>query len=247
MSASVPPTPAPAPATPTPSPSLDTSKLERLLAAQSEALLRLNQRFDESEKRNAQAPKAPLAPGQAYKEFADNPEEKIRNVMREMISPLNDEVNYLKAERMYNSMKAGYKTNPKIAKVWQYIEPEVDRVIMGGAPGSVNPQAVEAAVVWAMGQVALGNINVPTDAPPPNPGNNGGGAMDPPHMRPSTPNRPNLELENKPKLRELSENEEVLRRRSGMSKEQWITASELRPDEVINHVFRPTPPKPQGT
>jgi hypothetical protein len=224
--------------TPTPSPSQDTTKLERLILAQQEALERINRQYDDlSKKVNAPAPKAPQPPGAAFKEFTDDPMAKIREAIRESVAPLNDEITSLKAERVYGQLKSQYKTNPKVAKVWSSIEPHIDRVVLGAGAAAVTPQAVEAAISWAMGQVAMGNIEVPQDN-----GNGGAPALiDPPHMRPSTPARAPVNLEPEKKLRELSDNEEILRKRSGMTTEQWIAAADLKPSEVVRHDYRPKP------
>jgi len=252
-----PPTPSPA-ATPTspPAPQSPFAKLsadekDRLLSVysgtiqnQKEQLEELGARVKKVETRQDAPP--PVDSKVANADFYNRPMEMVTEIVRKevaaAIEPLTTFVRTAGARDEYSTIKDELRNDPRVKAVFDGAERHIDEFIRKQAAGGtkITRDLVIAAVAGVKGAQELGWIEgggngapapAPTPAPtPPTPSPTS--MFTPPHLRPSAPPAPGPN-DAAPKLRDLDEREERLRRENGMTKEEFLAALDMAAGDVV--------------
>lgn len=152
--------------------------------------------------------------------------ETVKTEMARTVGPLNERLQKSDAETAYDRAKARIKAMPQFKDVWQHIEGAVDEFARGAAAKGVevNDALVDTAAINAFGAFQLGLLpnkpgapNPPAPTPPARTT-----VQDPPHLRPSVAAIPGRETNDKPAIRELTENEKRLAREKNQTPEQFL-------------------------
>lgn len=195
----------------------------------------------------------PRTPDEAAKEFYKDPEKVIRGVMEETVAPLNEFKNSFESESAYTQLKREYRADARYAEYFKRpgFETMIDTVVREASKKNVavTAQFVESAITHTIGQVATGTVQFPdpvaetlppkfdsqTGAPivtppaDPNPANQ----MIPPYLAPSSPPSPGPSNQ-APRRRELTENEDRIRREQNMSVEDWWKWQDMDSKDVVD-------------
>jgi hypothetical protein len=190
----------------------------------------------------------PRTPEEEAKEFYKDPKKVIREVMQETVKPLNEFKDEYQGSNTYARLKDRFKTDPRFLSYFQRqgFEQMVDTVVQkaqqNGSP--INETFVESVLTHTAGQIAVGTVQMPDpikDAnlqdTPPQPGVP---PVDdrqiPPYLQPSAPpmRKPTSDG---PKRRQLTENEDRIRRERGMSLDEWWYWMELDSKDVVDSKF----------
>jgi len=162
--------------------------------------------------------------------FWNNPEDRIRNLIKEEIQTISQPLNLQLAENKINLMKQTVAS--EYGDAFGQMEPFVDNLIaQAQATGTeVNKAVIEFAAAAAYGNlIKTGALTtVPTPTPP-----TGDNNVTVPHMRPS-PGVPPENLKETPKLRPLTENEARLAREQGMSHAAYLAWIEEDSEKVVS-------------
>ena len=195
----------------------------------------------------------PQTPDESAKEFYKDPKKMIQDVMRETVAPLNEFKNTFETESAYTQLKRQYKSDARYAPFFKRpgFETMIDTVVReAGKTGvTVNAQFVESAITHTIGQVATGTVQFPdpieetkpakfdpqTGAPiaPSTPEPNPVNQMIPPYLQPSSPPSPGPGNQ-APKRRELTENEDRIRRENKQTLEDWWAFQEMDSKDVVD-------------
>lgn len=172
------------------------------------------------------------------KEFWNNPLPILRKELQETVAPLIEFRKQFQANSDYESIKNEAKDDPKLKDF--LAQPGVERQIdqlMAKNP-SPTREAFGATVMGLKGAMELGFVAkpvVPSDPnkPPVPPIVPQVDMTLPPHMRPSAAPLPSA-ADQKPKLRELNENERRLARENKLTEAEYIELTDnVKPLEVI--------------
>lgn len=183
-------------------------------------------------------------PEEAAKEFYRDPKKVIREVMEETVKPLNEFKDGYQADNAYTRLKAQYKADPRFIPFFQRqgFEEMVDRVITQSVQNGVtiSNEFVESVLTHTAGQIAVGTVQMPdpiADAnitPTPTPGvplvDN---RMIPPYLQPSSPPSVHRDAPG-PKRRELTENEDRIRRENKQSLDEWWAWMEMDSKDIVD-------------
>jgi hypothetical protein len=192
-------------------------------------------------------------PDEAAKEFYRDPEKVIREVMRETVAPLNEFKSNFEAESAYTQLKRQYKADARYAPYFKRpgFEDMIDTVIREATKKNVGvtSQFVESAITHTVGQMATGTIVFPDpiadqsvnnqvpkfDAQTGKPltGLTEHNQMIPPYLQPSSPPSPGPS-QHAPQRRDLTENEDRIRREQRMSLEDWWKWQDMDSKDVIS-------------
>lgn len=191
---------------------------------------------------------APPAPDAAKlnKEFYERPMEMVTDIVRKEVSaaiaPLTDFVRGASARTEYDRIKDELKADPRVKQVFDVAEWYIDGLVtrQADAGAKITRDTVVAAVAGVRGAVELGWLDLggapapaPAPAPPASPPATGPQMFTPPHLRPSAPPAPGP-LDKKPELRDLTENEERLRRENRMTKEEFLAGLDMAARDVVD-------------
>lgn len=138
----------------------------------------------------------------------------IHRETQQAVAPLMEFRKQYERTNMYQSIKNQVKnSNPMFAKLWAHIEPYLDQTFSAGNV-DVNPNIVAYQAQAVIGNLMMTQPHLLNQAPAGNPNA-------PNMISPSgAPTRQgNQET---PKLRELDDNEETLRKARGLTKEQYL-------------------------
>ena len=187
----------------------------------------------------------PTTPEEDAKAFYRDPKAVIREVMEETVAPLNAFKNSFESNDAYTRLKTQFKADPRFAAYFQRagfeqtIDAVVNQAAQNGTP--ISEMFVESALTHTAGQIAVGTVQMPdpiADAnvqnTPPQPGV---APVDnrqiPPYLQPSAP--PSVQRTNDgPKRRQLTENEDRIRRENGQTVEDWWEFMEMPSTGVID-------------
>lgn len=206
-------------------------------------LAQLTQTVDELvTKKNAPPP---TTPEEDAKDFYRDPKKVIREVMQETVAPLNAFKDTYEGNSTYSRLKTQYKADPRFAPYFRRegFEQAIDQLITQSQRNGVtiSGEFVESVLTHTAGQIAVGTVQMPdpiADANNQDPNNPTPGDTDPvrqipPYLAPSAPpmRRPSNDP---PKHRQLTENEDRVRRERNMSVEDWWTWMEMDSKDVID-------------
>lgn len=202
------------------------------------AARRLKESEDAAERERQRAATAaqPSKDADLNKRYWDNPTQVIREIMGDIVKPLNEFKDQFQAVSEYDKMKQEFKNDPKVKDKFLKVEHLIDQMVAGQKPSKA---LIQAAFTSVIGSVSLGLIpDIKLDDPTPNPNQPQGGSQPtnmnlPPHLRPSAPGAPRVDP-NKKKYRDLTENEETLRKQSNLSKEDFLDLIDLQPHQVVD-------------
>jgi len=148
--------------------------------------------------------------------------EIVRGEVQAAVAPLLELRNKINRQEAYQAAKAQVKAAyPQIARLWNYIEPQLDNSFMQSNV-DVNVQMVLYQAQALIGGLAVTNPSLFASAPSATPPS---GANIPPMIHPSGAEPPN-NIPKTPALRELTENEERLRKERGITVEQFLKSQE---------------------
>lgn len=223
----------------------DAEYWKRIALQQKELIDRVSTRQDTVERKVEEVSK-PAAPSKddLNKQFWTDPTTVVRGMLDEMIKPLTDFVGQTKATTAYDRIKQELRNDPSYARILN--NPKAEAVLdqLMQSQKEINRDTVSLAIMSTAGAIAMGRL--PDISLDDKPANNGGGNNDttrtqsqattmtlPPHLRPSAPRAPDG-TQTQVKLRELTENEERMRRESGMTHADFLGLIDLKPHEVID-------------
>lgn len=172
-----------------------------------------------------------LTPEEEAKEFYKDPKKVIREVMQETVKPLNEFKDEYQGTNAYTRLKNQFKSDPRFAQYFNRpgFEQMVDQVVSQSQQNgiAISEQFVESVYTHAAGQIAVGTVQMPdpiADAnrqgTPPQETPPVDNRQIPPYLAPSAPpmRKPTSDG---PKRRQLTENEDRIRRENKMSIEEW--------------------------
>lgn len=187
----------------------------------------------------------PTTPEEDAKDFYRDPKKVIREVMEETVAPLNAFKDSYQGDSAYVRLKTQFKADPRFVAYFQKqgFEGMVDQVINQSMRNGVtiSNEFVESVLTHTAGQIAVGTVQMPdpiADAnvqnTPPQPGvppvDN---RQIPPYLQPSAP--PTVRRTNDgPKRRQLTENEDRIRRENGQTVDDWWEFMEMPSTDVID-------------
>lgn len=211
-----------------------------------ELLKKVNERLDEERQtqstpsRDDRDKKFWNSPSSSLDEFENRVLGLIKTELDRTVKPLNDKLGAIATRSAYDGMKDRVRGSMP-AETWSRIEPYVDQFVQSAAAQGmeVNDQLLDVAVTSTVGAMALGRLGTATEvrqvasqqSPTQSAGN--GGMVTPPHLRPSAPAAPSREPEAAP-LRDLTENEERLRRERNWTREQYLSWLDVPAEKVIH-------------
>lgn len=149
--------------------------------------------------------------------------EEIKREMTETVAPLNDKLRRSDERSSYDAAKDRLKT--QYADIWDKIEGTVDTFVTAaqGKGIAIDDQILNVAAMTATGQyyrnMIPGTPYTPA-APAAPPAPREASVSVPAHLRPSAPPVPIAD--DKPVARDLTENEERLRKLKGQTKEEYL-------------------------
>jgi hypothetical protein len=208
---------------------------------------RLQERLDSIEAAKA----AGEIPKVGATEFFANPIEHITRIIREetakAVKPLNEFKDSVEHSNKYEAIKKRFANDPRYKDKFPQIESYVDQMMAGRDPTN---ELMNAMILGAIGAMATGQIEGVTVAMPTAPTKEVTKETTtvtmPAHLSPSK-QVPAGEPA-KAKLRDLDENEERLRRQSGMTREDWLAMQAISPQEVpTTQIGKPKKEEPVNT
>jgi hypothetical protein len=160
------------------------------------------------------------------KKFYQDPQKAIDEAVERAVAPLKDFVRSFKSESQYDRLKTRFKSDDRFKQVFEQYESYIDEAMSKNEPTEGNMIGVLSGVV---GAARLGFLK---GAPPVNDTKEKEREVfTPPHIRPSH-TRPPESRDEKPKTRELTENERRLAREKGQSPEEYIAWLDEPKDRV---------------
>ena len=249
----------------------EPSRAERLLGLYEENMRAAHQRASQLQQeldrrdraaQDAQNNAPPQVPEITASEFWNKPlphiAQIIRDETRKAVQPLYEFKQQVENQNKYDGLKGRFKNDPRYKDIFPKIENIVDQMIQqsGAEP---TEALMNATILSAIGALHTGQLpGVTLDEPRSN-GNTQGNqnqmgqqnsqaqdtrVITPPHLRPSAPNiQPQ---DTKPKLRDLTELEDRLRRENNMTKEEFIQWMDLPAHEVAHAKIGKAPPPDQN-
>jgi hypothetical protein len=226
---------------------------ERLLALYEQGMREAHQRasrlqdqLDQQDRtrREAVHNEPPVVPEISASEFWNKPlphiAQIIRDETRKAVQPLYEFKQQVENQTKYDHVKNRFKADPRYREIFPKIENIVDQMMNGQDP---NDALMNATILSAIGALHTGQLpGVTLEAPANNnnrgeppvreqPANQGSErVVTPPHLRPSPMQQ--QQQDNKPKLRDLTELEDRLRRENGQTKEEFLGWLDLPATEV---------------
>ncbi len=205
---------------------------------QGASLARLKKDFDELKAKKEEENQPTL--DERSKGFYADPVKIIREELQKAIAPLNEFKNRFESDSEYDRIKKGLKANPVFAEHLSnpQFESVVDQLIAEGQRTGVqlNENIVIATIKHTIGDVVTGELVLDI---PKKTGNETGNEnkkeeerMIPPYLAPSSP--PQKTRGTEKQYRDLTENEDRLRRERGMTKEQYLNWLEVDSNDVID-------------
>jgi hypothetical protein len=162
------------------------------------------------------------------KKFYQDPQKAIDEAVERAVAPLKDFVRSFKSESQYDKIKNKFKSDERFRPVFEQYESYIDEAMAKNDPTEANMIGVLSGVVGAA------NLGFLRGAPPVNNTTTKEKEKEvftPPHIRPSH-TRPPESRDEKPKVRELTENERRLAREKGQSAEEYIAWLDEPKDKV---------------
>lgn len=218
---------------------------KNLANRQADLIRSVTERQDKVEKQVEVATRQPgPTKEQLNNQFWADPTSVIKNMFEEMVAPLKEAAGELRATTAYDRLKGDFKNDPAFAKLFRNpaAEQALDRMVSGQK--NINKETMLANIMALTGAIALNQVpGVSFDDKEQNnsAANNNNTSTSrstqmtlPPHLRPSAPSAPSRDDTNKPKIRELTENEERMRRENKMTHEDFLALIDIRGDEVIH-------------
>lgn len=235
------------------------NKAERLLALYEANMREAHQRASRLEEElnrrsraeeQAQQNQPPQVPEISASEFWNKPlphiAQIIRDETRRAVQPLYEFKQQVENQSKYDNLKSRFKNDPRYREIFPKIEGIVDQMIQGSGAEPTDA-LMNATILSAIGALHTGQIpGVTLEAQGSNNNQNGNTqqmgqqtsqaqdarVITPPHLRPSpVVQQPS---DNKPKLRDLTELEDRLRRENNMSKEEFLQWLDVPPHEVAH-------------
>ena len=245
---------APAPAAPaqpaSPFAQLSAADKDRLLSVYAGTIRDQNQRLEKLETDSAEAKKVAAQPtptenAAKNKQFYERPyeatQELVRTEIQAAVAPIIDLVRSSTRQTDYDRIKTELKADPRFRDALTNTEGYVDQLIQQqvarGQP--VTREVVVTAISGVHGAASLGLLDLgvapkPSEvAPTTNTQPASPTLTTPPHLRPSAPPAPGGGDNGQPKLRDLNEQEERLRRENHMTKEEFLAGMEMAANDVV--------------
>lgn len=182
----------------------------------------------------------PIQAGQDAEAFWRDPAANIQKLIRDetqrAVKPLYDFKTQMERQSGYDSLKSRFRSDRRYAEMFPKIEGLVDQLMSSAEP---NEQNMQLAVLSAIGTVVTGQApgvtigpsttatTQPNNGQPPTQETR---VITPAHLR-SSPSQQMPET-NAPKLRDLTELEERLRKERSQSKEEYLAWLDLPATEV---------------
>lgn len=192
--------------------------------------------LDELRKQKEEEDKPTLE--QEAKDFYANPLKLIREELEKAVAPLNAFKDRFESDTEYDRIKRGLKANPVYAEHLKnpQFEAVVDQLIGEGQRSgvSLNENIVIATIKHTIGDVITGDLvltGVKEDGAENNKKEDDNKVI-PPYLQPSSP--PQKTRGTEKQYRDLTENEDRLRRERNMSKEQYLNWLEVDSNDVID-------------
>jgi len=220
-----------------PDPNAAARQQEAILAKlrdQDELIRQQNARIEELSRK----PELPVA--DQNKEFWADPMTVLRRELKETVKPLIEFRDEFKATSQYDRLKADAKSDPRFSAF--LAQPGVENQIDQLMSKNPNPtaEALSGTIMGLRGAVEFGlvpGLTLKKEEPSKDPNNPPRVDTNvlPPHMRPSS--APSSRGDgDKPKLRDLSENERRLAREQRLSDAAYIELTdEVKPIDVVSY------------
>ena len=179
---------------------------------------------------------------ESAKAFYANPAKAIKDALAEAIAPLNVFKERFEGDAEYTKIKKGLMANPVYAQ--HLANPEfsaiIDEIVSEGIKGGsvISEANVAAAINHTIGSIVSGDVvltgvkKVEVDGTTKVENKAEEALVIPPYLAPSSPPLKKA-LEGK-QYRDLTENEDRLRRERGMTKEAYLDWLEIDPSDVID-------------
>lgn len=208
----------PVPSNP-PAPSTNETALKAELdALQRRALAELSEQNRQLQERLAQQNATPkTTPEEDAQQLFKNPRQLIREEMQSIVAPLLEFRNQMTKQTAYEQLKQQMRSNPQLNSIYNEVAPHVDAAMQTVDPTPQNFQTVLFSVYGAYKAGVIPGVTPPPTPTPVPPVSN-----QPPHIPPSPPPVPRNTGNAAPKLRELTEAEREIARRSGLTHEQYL-------------------------
>lgn len=177
-------------------------------------------------------------------DFLNDPVSHITRIVKEQteiaIKPLREFKDQLANESRYDKAKEKFRVDPRYKEIFPKIEGVLNSMMAGRDP---TDEMMNAMILGAVGAYTTGQIpGIKYEAPaaqvtttteqPANKEQRGSEQVTmPAHLRSS--GQPAQRNDGKPQVRELTENEDRLRRERGMTKEDFLGWIDLPPDQVV--------------
>lgn len=221
----------------------------------------LDRRDREAAAQAAGAP--PNVPDINPSEFWNKPLPHIAQIIREetrkAVQPLYDFKEQIENETRYERLKTKFRNDVRYREIFPKIEGVVDQMVLNSG-AEVNDALLNATILSAIGALHTGQLpGIELDVgtgrqpanrngePPPRTGESREATrvITPPHLRPNA--APQITGgDAKPKLRDLTELEDRLRRENNQTKEEFLQWLDLPSTEVATSTIG-KPPKPDAT
>jgi hypothetical protein len=205
----------------------------------------LQDQLDQQDRERKQAviDAPPVVPEITASEFWNKPlpaiAEIIRSETRKAVQPLYEFKQEIENQNKYEKVKLRFKSDPRYRDIFPKIEGIVDQLMTGQDPSDALMNASILSAVGALhtGQIpGMETVNGQRETPnstsvTTNPNQAAERVITPAHLKPS-PIAQQLSQDNKPKLRDLTELEERLRRENQQTKEEFLGWLDLPATEV---------------
>lgn len=181
---------------------------------------------------------APVDPKVASEQFFADPLRMIDEAVKRQLAPLNETRERMEMQRKYDTLKGQMKRDPRFQALnHPAVESALDSLV--DEYKTFEPSSVVRDYHTAIGIVAAsGGFNTnPAENPSTPPATKEPVVTTPPHLRPSAPPPRAPAPSDKPKLRELTENERHLARLYGMTPEEYLAQ---QGDSVTSSLEIPT-------
>lgn len=227
---------------------LSAADKDRLLSVYAGTIRDQNQRLEKLETDNAEAKKTAALPtptetAAKNKQFYERPyeatQELVRTEIQAAVAPIIDLVRSSTRQTDYDRIKSDLKADPRfrdaLTNTESYVDQLIQQQVARGQP--VTREVVVTAISGVHGAASLGLLDLgvapkPSEAAPPSQPASPI-LTTPPHLRPSAPPAPGGNDNGQPKLRDLNEQEERLRRENHMTKEEFLAGMEMAANDVV--------------
>lgn len=171
---------------------------------------------------------------ESAKKFYADPVSVMREELEKAIAPLNAFKDRFESDSEYDRIKRGLKANPNYSKHLSdpQFEAVIDELVADGQRlgTKVNEDIVAAAIKHTIGSLVTGDIVF--DSVTETKDKKEEDKVIPPYLQPSSP--PQKSRDKREQLRDLTENEERLRRERGQTKEEYLKWLEVDSNDVID-------------